>query len=58
MPTYSYTVAEYDPVKPWIVLGPVRRMTVELEAGEDFFQWAAQAWPKARYEVTLDPWQL
>jgi hypothetical protein len=58
MPTYSYTVAEYDPVTPWVVLGPLRRMTVELDADENFFEWAALAWPRPRYEVTLDPWQL
>ena len=58
VPTYSYTVAEHDPVKPWLVLGPLRRMTVDLDPDENFFEWAELAWPRVHYTVTLDPWQL
>lgn len=56
MSSYSFTVTEYDPERPWIVLGTGRH-TVELEAGEDFFAWAAKQWPAARFTVQLDPWQ-
>jgi hypothetical protein len=56
--TYSYTVAEHDPDRPWIVVGEIRRLSVELEAGVSFYEWAAREWPSSRYEVTPDPWQL
>jgi hypothetical protein len=55
MPAYRYTVAEYDPRRPWVVLGPLRHFTVELEDGDDFAAWAAQAWPRPRYQVDLLP---
>lgn len=61
MPGYRYTVAEYDPGRPWVVVGPLREFAVELEEGEDFRAWAAQAWPRPRYQVDLlpelGPWQ-
>ena len=55
MPIYTYTVAEYDPHRPWLVVGPLRRMTVELPDGADFLAWAAQAWPQPRYQAVLVP---
>lgn len=55
MTEYSYTVAEYDPDKPWLVLGPLRRMTVELDDGEDFLAWAGRTWPPPRYQAVLVP---
>lgn len=55
MPAYSYTVAEYDPERPWVVVGPLRRMTVELAEGEDFLAWAAETWPSPRYHAVLVP---
>jgi hypothetical protein len=30
----------------------------ELEAGVQFFAWAAERWPPDRFTVELDPWQL
>lgn len=30
-------------------------MTVELNEGEDFLAWAAQAWPRPRYQAVLVP---
>ena len=36
VPTYRYTVTEYDAHRPWLIVGPLRRMTVELEEGEEF----------------------
>jgi hypothetical protein len=55
VPTYAYTVAEYDPAQPWVVIGPLRRMTVELPEGEDFLAWAARTWPPPRYQAVLEP---
>lgn len=55
VPTYHYTVIEYDARRPWVILGPLRRMTVELDDGEDFTAWAAQAWPRPRYQADLEP---
>ena len=61
MPEYRYTLAEYDPDKPWLVLGPLRHMTVELDDDVDFLAWAAKAWPRPRYQAVLvpdlPPWQ-
>jgi hypothetical protein len=34
------------------------RHTVELEDGEDFLAWAVERWPRERFTVQLDPWQL
>jgi hypothetical protein len=52
------TVAEHDPARQWIVVGDIRHMTVDLEDGAEFYEWAAQAWPRSRFSVELDPWQL
>jgi hypothetical protein len=41
MPTYSYSVAEHDPDRPWIIVGEIRHLSVELEAGVSFYEWAA-----------------
>lgn len=61
MPEYRYTVAEYDPARPWVLVGALRQLTVELDEGEDFAAWAARAWPRPRYQVhrlpELGPWQ-
>lgn len=53
----SFTLAEHDPDRPWILLG-VDQRTVELEAGADFFSWAREQWPAPRWSIQLDPWQL
>jgi hypothetical protein len=56
---YSYTDSlSMIRDRPWIVVEEIRRLTVELDAGENFYEWAAGKWPKPRYEVQLDPWQL
>jgi hypothetical protein len=54
--TYSFSVAEHDGAKPWIVVAHERR-TVELEDGTNFFEWAHRAWPEPRFTVQLDPYQ-
>ena len=58
VPEYRYTVAEYDPEKPWLIVGPRLRMTVELDEGEDFTIWATQAWPAPRFRAQLEPGPL
>lgn len=55
IPVYTYTVAEYDSERPWVVVGPLRQMTVELDDSEDFLAWAARAWPRPRYQAVLVP---
>lgn len=57
MRCYSYTVAEHDPDRAWIVLGEIRHLTVELDEDASFSEWARREWPRPRYEVALDPWQ-
>jgi hypothetical protein len=62
VPTYRYTITEYDAARPWVSVGPLRRMTVELEDAEDFAVWAAQAWPRPRFQADLNreplpPWE-
>jgi hypothetical protein len=61
MPEYRYTVAEYEPTRPWVLVGALRQLSVELNEDEDFAVWAAQAWPRPRFQVDLlselGPWQ-
>lgn len=48
VPTYRYTVAEFDPAKPWLVTGEIKAEEVDLSGGEDFYDWAARNWPDSR----------
>jgi hypothetical protein len=62
VPEVRYTVAEYDPHQPWLLVGEIRRLTVQLEDTETFSAWAAHTWPAPRYKAelepeTLRPWQ-
>jgi hypothetical protein len=57
VPEFSYTVTEYDPDKPGIVVGRGQH-TVTLDADENFFLWARERWPEPRWSVELDPYQL
>jgi hypothetical protein len=57
MRSYTYTVAEHDPARPWILVGEIRRLTVELEDGQNFYEWAVTEWPGPRFKVERDPWQ-
>jgi hypothetical protein len=57
VPEYGYTLAEYDPERPWIVIRQGHR-TVTLDAGLNFFEWAHEQWPAPRWTVELDPWEL
>lgn len=58
---YRYTVAQHDLQRPWIIVGQIRHLAVELEDDESFHEWAARAWPRPRYEAQLErqplrPW--
>jgi hypothetical protein len=55
--SFSFTITEHDPDRPWIVTG-VEQRTVELEDDLDFFAWAAERWPAKRFTIQLDPWEL
>jgi hypothetical protein len=55
MPVYRYTVTEYDPNKPWVVVGMIPGLIVELPDEQDFPVWAASQWPAPRYEPRLEP---
>ena len=57
MPAYSFTLTEHDPERPWIVVVQ-EHQTVTLDAGINFYEWAAERWPSPRWTVLLDPWQL
>lgn len=54
MRSYRYTVAEHDPDRPWIVIGDIRRLAVDLPEREDFDAWAAREWPRSRFTVQLE----
>lgn len=58
MKTWTYTLTEYEPDKPWLIISVRRGMTVELEDRADFFEWSHQQWTTDRYSVELDPYQL
>ncbi len=55
--SFSFTVTEHDPQRPWIVTG-VENRTVELEDDVNFFAWAAERWPAEWLSIQLDPWEL
>jgi hypothetical protein len=54
---FRFTVFEHDPNRPWLVLGPTKHLTVELERAGDFPAWASEHWPGDRYTAELDPGQ-
>ena len=54
---FRYTVAEHDQSRPWVVVGEIRHLTVDLDRAEDFADWAAERWPQSRYTAQLDPGQ-
>jgi hypothetical protein len=54
---YRFTTTQYDSDRPWIVVSTERR-TVKLEDDEKFYAWADREWPRPRFKVELDPWQL
>jgi len=56
--TYSYTLTEHNPDKPWLIVRVRTQMKVELEEGRNFFEWAREHWPANLYTVELDPYQL
>jgi hypothetical protein len=58
MREFHYILAEYDPQRPWLMVGEIRHLTVELEGGESFTAWAAREWPGPRFTVTLEPGAL
>jgi hypothetical protein len=55
VPEFRYTVAEYDPRQPWLLVGEIRRLTVQLEDAEAFTAWAARRWPAPRYKAEREP---
>jgi hypothetical protein len=62
MPVYRYAVTEYDSNKPWVVVGMIPGLMVELPDEQGFPTWAASQWPAPRYEAQLEreplrPWQ-
>jgi hypothetical protein len=57
VPEFGYTVTEYDPQRPWIVVGTSHGQ-VTLPDDSNFFAWAHENWPAPRWGVQLDPWQL
>jgi hypothetical protein len=58
VPERRYVLTEYDPQKPWIVVGPPRHLTVDLGPDESFSAWAAQQWPSPEFRAELAPDEL
>jgi hypothetical protein len=54
---WSYALTRHDLERPWIIVAR-EHLTVELEDGAGFYEWARQEWPSERFTVGLDPWQL
>jgi hypothetical protein len=57
MTEYRYSMTEYDPERPWIVLGSSRGQ-VTLPDDDSFYERAHQHWPGPRWSVQLATWQL
>ena len=49
------TASAHAKINLALVVGPLRRMTVELAEDEDFLTWVARTWPRPRYEAVLVP---
>jgi hypothetical protein len=58
VPTYSYTLTEHNPEKPWLIVSVRRQMEIDLPDVHSFWDWAHQVWPTKRFTVQLDPGQL
>ena len=48
----EFTVTEYDPGQPWVVVATVRD-SVELANVAEFPSWARARWPEPRYAVRV-----
>jgi hypothetical protein len=57
VPEFGYTLTEHDPEKPWLVVG-IEHRTVTLPDSISFGEWARQNYPRPRWTVESDPWQL
>ena len=57
MRTWTYTLTEHEPDKPWLVVSVRRGMTVELEDHADFFEWSQQQWSSDCYLVELEAYR-
>jgi hypothetical protein len=55
---YRYIVVEHDAERPWIIVGEIQHLTIDLADSQSFYEWAARKWPGPRFDVQLDPWQL
>lgn len=51
METYTFTVTEYEPGKPWIARETTTQ-TIEATSHAAFWKQAEAKFPKARFEVT------
>ncbi len=56
--TWTYTLTEHEPDKPWLIISGRRGMAVELDDRADFFEWSSEHWATDRYSVELDPYQM
>jgi len=48
----EFTVTEYDPDQPWVVVATARD-SVELASVVEFLSWAQARWPEPRYAVRV-----
>ena len=56
--TWNFSVTEYDPNKPCVIVSIRRGLTVELADEIPFMDWAHDRWPSPKYSVEPDPWEL
>jgi len=57
VPIISFTLHEYDPDQPWIITNSTRK-TIDLPSVLGFWTWVNETYPRPRWEVVPDPWQL
>ena len=53
MPIFNFTVTEYEPGKPWLIVS-TGRQSVELAGDADFHAWARAQWASERFRIELD----
>jgi hypothetical protein len=58
VPQFRHVLRECDPDRPWVIVGDIQYLVVELEDRSAFRAWAAERWPAPRYVAELEPESL
>jgi hypothetical protein len=54
MREYGFQLTRHDEDRPWLIVS-TEHLTVELEDGVNFPEWAGKQWPSPHWTVQPDP---